>query len=164
MVSSAIFLNAGSSLRIMIAIGSMLSTSPTIAYSWGFFELVTSPASRLSSITKATARSVSRRRKESGWSFPYTPLKLTFFPFSWARVCGPGAPVLGGHRLVLDLEVGHLEFLLPRVHDLVADFDVVADRLLLVVKIGQRGRGFPDPHRDRSGFLHLLQGPRAFLG
>ncbi len=86
MVSSAIFLNAGSSLRIMIAIGSMLSTSPTIAYSWGFFELVMSPASRLSSITKATARSVSRRRKESAWSFPYTSLKSIPFAFSWARM------------------------------------------------------------------------------
>ncbi|MNV59744.1 hypothetical protein D3C71_1521880 [compost metagenome] len=76
MESSTAFLKAASSLRIMQAMGSTDSTSPTILKSAGFFALEMLPARMEPSITNASARPVSSSRKLSAWSLPRTSLKL----------------------------------------------------------------------------------------
>src|SRR3990167_7843696 len=70
MLSSTAFLNAGSSLRNMQAIGSTDSTSPTILKSAGFLDLEMLAARMEPSITNASARPVSSSRKLSAWSLP----------------------------------------------------------------------------------------------
>ncbi len=68
------------------------------------------------------------------------------------------------HRIELDLELVELELLLHGIDDLVADVHRVADRLLVVVEIGERNRQIAIAERDRAGFLDILQRPRELLG
>src|SRR6478609_8443577 len=76
-VSSASFLNAGSSLRSMMAMGSTLMVSPTILYADGSLLVAMLPARIWPSITNASARPDSSIRKLSAWSLPNTSLKFT---------------------------------------------------------------------------------------
>ena len=69
-----------------------------------------------------------------------------------------------GHRIELDLELVELELLLHGVDDLVANVHGEADRLLVVVEIGERNRGIAEAERDRAGLLDVLQCPGQVLG
>ena len=69
-----------------------------------------------------------------------------------------------GHRIELDLELVELELLLHGVDDLVADVHREADRLLVVVEIGERDRGIAEAERDGAGVLDVLQRAGQLLG
>ena len=58
---------------------------------------------------------------------------------------------------MLHLEGRQVELGLDGIDDLVADVDVVADRLLLVVEIGKRDGRFADAHGDAARLLHFLE-------
>src|SRR6185369_4926473 len=60
------------------------------------------------------------------------------------------------------LDAGEFELLLDRAHDAHADVDRVADRLLLVVVVGERDRRVAMADGDGAGLLDLVEG--AFLG
>src|SRR5688572_10627638 len=95
MLSSTTFLKAASSLRIMMAMGSTLSTSPTILYSAGDLDLAMFEARMEPSITKASARPDSSSRKLSEWSLPYSSLKSMPPARSFLRsVCTDVVPVV----------------------------------------------------------------------
>src|ERR1700744_1179761 len=63
---------AGSSLRTMMAMGSTDRAGPTVWYSDGFLDFEARPMTIWPSITKASARPLSRSWKLSAWSLPKT--------------------------------------------------------------------------------------------
>src|SRR5438445_6173804 len=104
-VSSAMRLNQGSSLRIMMAMGSTLSTSPTSLKSDGFLAVAMLPARMEPSITKASARPDSSSRKLSEWSLPKISLNSTPAARLFLRsVCTEVVPVVVATVLPLSWE------------------------------------------------------------
>ena len=65
--------------------------------------------------------------------------------------------VLRGHRLVLDVELGHAELLLDVGDDPLADVVVKAGVLAVAERVGQRARRLAHAHRDGAAVLDLLQ-------
>ena len=68
-----------------------------------------------------------------------------------------GDTVGRGYQCVLDVNLGELELRLDRLDDLAADIQSVADRLLLVVIVGERDRGIAVANRDAASILDLFQ-------
>ena len=66
-------------------------------------------------------------------------------------------PVLRGHRLILDINLGHAELLLEVGDDVLADIVVKAGVLAVAEGEGERARGLAHAHRDRAAVLDLLQ-------
>ena len=67
------------------------------------------------------------------------------------------------HRIELDLELVELELLLHGIDDLAADVHGVADRLLVVIEIGEGDRRIAEAERDGAGILDVLQRSGEFL-
>ena len=72
--------------------------------------------------------------------------------------------VLRGHRRMRDLERRKFQLRLDGIDDPVADVDVIADRLLLVVEIGERQRRFTNAQGDAGAVLDFLQRAARVLG
>src|SRR5713101_4447989 len=143
----------------------------------------------MSSMTNATARPVSTIWNASAWPFAemmFMPrfcaalisviclmlvvpaVETMVLPFRSASdlmledfLATQRYAVRRGDELVLDLELGHLQLALHRVHDPQAQIHRVADRLLLVVVVGERDRGVAVSAGDRAAVLDVFQG--AFL-
>src|SRR5262249_886244 len=62
-----------------------------------------------------------------------------------------------GYQGILDVNLGELELGLDRIDDLAADIQGEADRLLLVVIVGERYRGITVADRDASSILDLFE-------
>ncbi|MNY48586.1 hypothetical protein D3C86_1839310 [compost metagenome] len=78
-MSSISFLKPASSLRSIQPYASFDCAVPTISQLSGFFAFARSPASSASSIINATARPLSRVRKESPWSLALMMRISSFF-------------------------------------------------------------------------------------
>ena len=72
--------------------------------------------------------------------------------------------VLGGHGLMLDLEFGQGQLGLYCLGDLGADVDVVTNRFLARVEVGQGEGRFADAQRNGASLLDLLEGAIELLG
>ena len=69
-----------------------------------------------------------------------------------------------GHRIELNLQVRHFQFILDFVDDEHADILGVAHDLLFVVVVGERNGSIAVANRDLPGFLDLLERAGELLG